>query len=187
MTDQETINSAALKGCSFDAATKAATHGKDVVAMLTSSATGELLGIQGQTGLSCNVNVDTSETKTKDGNGWAQNTAGVKSWDVSCDGLYAMCDSGRKEIARSIKRGIALCLGVYRRETKDDGSVVYVPIRKGMVFATSDTIDASQDDNMTYSLSFTGTGELWMIEDADEDDIAGMTVTIKPNAAETVG
>lgn len=185
MPDATTSN--AMRGCSFDAATKAATHGKNVVAMLTSPTNGELVGIQGQTGLSCQVSVDTSETKTKDSGGWAQKTAGTKSWDGSLDGLYPMGDDGRKMIVHAIETGTPLCQSICRREEKDDGSVVYVPIRKGMVIVSSDSIDAPQDDNVTYSTSFEGTGPLWMIEGASDEEIEAMTVTIKPNSAETVG
>ncbi len=182
-TPDSTETKPALIGCNFDSMTAKATHGKNALMMISSAETGELLAIQAQQGLTFNVSVNTSSTETKDEGGWTYNTAGVKSFDGSCDALYTLDDPARKEIARSIMNGTPLCVGVYIRNVVTGGTS-YQPIRKGMMFATGDSLSAPKDDNMTDSISLTGTGVLWMIETADAAEVEKMTVFVPSSGLE---
>lgn len=178
---------AARKGCDFDAKAAKAIHGKNVLFMAVPSeeyvtahegvfTDGIPLALGGQTGLNWSVEAETSTSNTKDGDGeWATNSAGQKSWSTSVDNLWMIDDDGRNMIMDAFVNGTPVCIGAYKREKKDKG-YKYIPLRKGMAYATSDEFDAPSDDNVTGSIEFTGTGELWMYETAAEGEVEAMTI-----------
>ena len=49
-------------------------------------ATGKVLG--GQRGATLNRSAETMDATTKDGAGWQENVAGLKSWGIDCDGVF---------------------------------------------------------------------------------------------------
>lgn len=48
----------------------------------------------------------------------------------------------------------------------------------GLAIVTSDTFEAPNDDNTTYSMEFQGSGKPWLYETATEDQITAATVTV---------
>lgn len=163
-------NENVLAGCDFDSLTASATHGSKVLAFVASKTSEKLYAVAGQTGLSFNLNVETSSTSTKDQDGgWAVNFPGTKSFDASVDALYVFDDEGRKAIMTAVKEGAPVCLGIYKMATEGN-KTKYTCIRKGLCIMTSDSLDAPNEDNMTGSMSFTGTGKCYMIETATEEE-----------------
>lgn len=171
-------------GCDFDAQTAQAVHGKNIVLAVLDATCTNLLALAGQQGLTWTVEAENSETATKDGSGdWQVVTAGVKSWSASTDGLWMADDEGRKTIIKALKDGTYVCVGMYERQTIDNG-VKYIPIRKGLAIITSDELEAPNDDNTTYSAEFTGSGPCWMREAAEESEITAATITITTTDSE---
>lgn len=176
-----------LKGCNFDSITAKATHGKDIVALVADKTATTPLAIAGQQDLTFNMEVETSESKTKDGEGgWTVKFPGVKSWSATVGGLWPLGDAGRNAVVKSIIDGEPLCLVIASREKTSTG-VKYTPIREGLAIATSDEIEAGTDDAATYSVSFEGTGPCWCVETADQAEVTSMEITISDAAAGSEG
>lgn len=166
------------KGCNFDSLTLKAVHGKNIVAMLLDQSGTEPLAIAGQQDLSFSMEVETSESKTKDGDGgWAMKFPGVKSWNASVGGLYSFDDQARKTVMLAIINGTYLCFGIYKKEAIASGGIKYTPIRQGLAIPTSDELEAANDDSMTYSCNFEGSGACWCIETAEAAEIEAMSFT----------
>lgn len=169
-------------GCDFDAQTAKAVHGKKIILAVLDDTCTNLLALAGQQGLTWTVEAETSETATKDGSGdWNVSTAGVKSWSASTDGLWMPDDEGRKQVVKALRDGTYVCVGMYERQTIDNG-VKYVPIRKGLAIVTSDELEAPNDDNTTYSAEFTGSGPCWMREAAEQAEVEAATITVTTDA-----
>lgn len=159
-----------LAGCNFDAYTASAVHGSKVLALVASETDDKLLGISGQTGLNFNLEVESSQTNTKDAKGgWAVNFPGVKSWNMSLEGLTVFDDDGRKAIVSAIANGTFLCVGIYKIDVEGT-KTKYTCLRKGLAIPTSDSLDAPSDDNTTFSCDFEGTGEPYLYETATEEE-----------------
>lgn len=173
--DKDTV----LKGCPFDSMTQKAVHGKKIVLLITNSQGDDLLAISGQQGLTFTVEMETSDTQTKDSGGsWGVVFPGVKSWNCDVDGLYIFDDKARKTMVSAMAKDEYVCVELASQEPDGNG-IKYVPIRKGLALVTSDELDAPNDDNFTASSSFTGSGELWMSETHTQEEIEAMTVTTK--------
>lgn len=162
-----------LLGCDFDLATAQALNGKKIVAMITNATGDKLLAIAGQQGLSYNMSGETNEAATKDSStgGWTLKFHGPKSWDASIDGLYSPDDEATKMVAQALVNDEYLCLKVCKRETNVDGSITYTPLRMGLAIVTSDNFEAPNDDNVTYSMDFAGSGTPWLYETATAKEI----------------
>lgn len=178
---------AASVGCTFDAGTAKAIAGKDILLLVMPQDESTMLAVSGQTGLSFNIAQETTEvSQTKDAGGaWKQALPGGRNWSASADGLMCFDDEGRIVIAKAIANGTYLCIGIYERVTAE-GETKYVPVRKGLALVDSDDFDAPVDDNVTYSTSFTGSGECWMreLKTAEEIEAATITVTAGTDATE---
>ena len=172
-------NAAASAGCSFDAGTAKAVAGKKVLLMVMPQDESTMLAVSGQTGLSFNVTQETTEvSRTKDAGGdWKQALPGGRNWSGSVDGLMCFSDEGRIAIAKAIADGTYLCIGVYEKVVEGT-TTKYVPVRKGLALVDSDDFDAPVDDNVTYSTSFTGSGELWMRELKTQEEITAATIVV---------
>lgn len=175
-------------GCNFDSATAKATHGKNIILMVFAEDGTEPIAVAGQQGLNFAIEAESSEAATKDGTGgWATKFPGVKSWSASTDGLFTFDDEGRKAVVSALVNDGLLCVGMYRREPQTDGSVKYVPIRKGIALVSSDEVEAPNDDNATFSVEFEGTGPCWCIEAAEEAEVTKATITITPGTDDNEG
>lgn len=168
-----------LIGCDFDAATAKALSGNDIVALVTDKTGTDLLAVSGQQGLKFNMSQDNTEAATKDDaiGGWTLKFASSKSWDASIDGLYSPDDSATKTVAKALAEGEYLCLKVCKR-IRTSANTKYVPLRMGLALVSSDSFEAPNDDNATYSMEFQGTGKPWLYETASEEQITAATVTV---------
>lgn len=167
-----------LAACPFDANTAKAVHGKKLLVLVTDRTGRDLLLYSGQQDTTWTTESETTEAATKDGDGeWVTKSAGQKSWSSSVNGLWPIDDEAQDMTVKALKEGELLCVGLYRREKDTErGTYIYSPVRKGLAYVTSNEISAPSDDNVTYSMNFDGTGELWMCEAATAKDIDDMTV-----------
>jgi len=109
--------------------------------------------------------------------GWKLRFASNKDWDASIDGLYSPDDEATKMVAKALADGTYLCLKICKR-IRSTANTKYVPLRMGLAIVTSDTFEAPNDDNTTYSMEFQGSGKPWLYETATEDQITAATVTV---------
>lgn len=169
-----------LTGCDYSALGSKALAGKDIIAMVTNSEGNKLLAVAGQQGLSWEASQETSEASTKDetANGWTLNFHGTKSWSASIDGLFSPDDEATQMVMEAMANDEYLCLKICQRTTTSEG-VHYQPLRMGLAIVTTNSLDASNDDNATYSMDFTGSGAPWLYETATEEEreAAAFTVT----------
>lgn len=176
MPDNTMTPEVAVEGCPFDSGTAKAIHGKKLLVLVLDQTKSKLVGFSGQQDATFTVEAETTESNTKDGNGeWVTKNAGQKSWNSSVNGIWPVEDEGQSIIVKALKSGGLLCEGLYIREEQDDGRIKYTPVRKGLAYVTSNEISAPSDDNVTYSINFEGTGELWMSESATQEEIDAMT------------
>ena len=107
--------------------------------------------VAGQRNASIELSAESIDTTTKQGGGWSTKTAGVKSWTSSCDGVYFIDEAGIKAVYTAFEAGTEIDLEF------SNASGVY---HKGKAIITSMSIEAGQDDVVSYTIAFEGCGEL---------------------------
>lgn len=122
--------------------------------------TGETRGtlVGGQTGAELTKNREIKEIGHKDlEGGYAKQSAGKLSWEVSFDGIYIFGDEGYDKIedAMNSKSGE---MGIY----VEIGPRRYV----GKVILTTQSLSLPYDEEATYSVQGTGTGMLKRVDKA---------------------
>ncbi len=117
------------------------------------------------TNATININHSTRNTSSKESGGWEESMEGMRTWDVSCDALYAWLRSDGGAIAKTtmsdmftnyintrtsfeLTWGSALTTGV--------GWTKYV----GTAWMTSASITAATEETATFSVNFQGSGSL---------------------------
>ena len=117
------------------------------------------------TSCTININHSTRNTSSKESGGWEESMEGMRTWDVSCDALYAWLRSDGGAIAKTtmsdmftnyintrtsfeLTWGSALTTGV--------GWTKYV----GTAWMTSASITAATEETATFSVNFQGSGSL---------------------------
>jgi len=111
-----------------------------------------------------NVNMSTRSITNKESSGWDENMEGVRNWDISVDGAYAWTDTGGTALTNGaddllnsyILTRASFTIKFGNTDTTDVGNTYY----EGTAWLTSFSVSAPNEDTATYSLSFTGTGEL---------------------------
>ena len=119
------------------------------VTVYIKDATGKVLG--GQRGATLNRSAETMDATTKDGAGWQENVAGLKSWGIDCDGVFVESDVAYELLEAAFLNG--------------DNVVAYVELPSGTKYegtciVADLPIEAPYDDLTTYSVTLTGTGAL---------------------------
>ena len=111
-----------------------------------------------------NVNLSTRDISNKESNGWAEAMEGARNWDISVAGVYAWTEVDGTTV---LTNGADDLLNTYIITRTSlvvrFGSVVATTgntFYQGTAWLTSFSISAPTEDTATYSLSFTGTGEL---------------------------
>lgn len=107
--------------------------------------------VGGQRNGSLEMSSETVETTHKGSEGWATKIAGLKSWTSSCDGVYFVDDAGLQAAKTAFIGGTEVDL-----EFSNGSTVVY----KGKAIITSMSLEAGQEDVVSYTISFEGTGAL---------------------------
>lgn len=131
-----------------------------VDALEVDEATGETRGILvgGQTGAELSKNREIKEIGHKDlEGGYAKQSAGKLSWEISFDGCYLFGDAGYDlvEDRMNSKEGT---IGVY----VEVGQRAYI----GKIILTTQSLSLPYDEEATYSIQGTGTGMLRRVDKA---------------------
>ena len=123
----------------------AAIKGLDVLIKVGSTVVG------GQRNASLEMSAETIDTTVKTTGGWASKIPGIKSWTSSCDGIYFLNDAGLKAAQTAFMNGTAVQL-----DFSNSSGLAY----SGQAVITSMSVEAGQEDIVSYTISFEGTGAL---------------------------
>ena len=107
--------------------------------------------VGGQRNASLEMSAETIDTTVKTTGGWAAKIPGIKSWTSSCDGVYFVDDAGLEAAQTAFMNGTAVQL-----EFSNSNGLAY----SGQAVITSMAVEAGQEDIVSYTISFEGTGAL---------------------------
>ena len=107
--------------------------------------------VGGQRNASLEMSAETIDTTVKTTGGWASKIPGMKSWTSSCDGVYFLDDAGLEAAQTAFINGTAVQLVFSNSE-----GLAY----SGQAVITSMSVEAGQEDVVSYTISFEGTGAL---------------------------
>ena len=122
-----------------------AIKGLDVLIKVGSTVVG------GQRNASLEMSAETVDTTVKSTGGWAAKIPGIKSWTSSCDGIYFLDDAGLEAAQTAFMNGTAVNL-----DFSNSSGLAY----SGQAVITSMSVEAGQEDVVSYTISFEGTGAL---------------------------
>ena len=116
------------------------------------------------TSATLNINHSPRSTSNKEDGGWETAMEGYRTWDVSCDALYAWLDPTGSAISNETlseiftgyihtRASFSLTFGTTGATT---GDTKYV----GDAWLTSASLSAPNEDTATFSVSFQGSGVL---------------------------
>ena len=123
----------------------AAIKGLDVLIKVGSTVVG------GQRNASLEMSAETIDTTVKSTGGWAAKIPGIKSWTSSCDGVYFVDDAGLEAAQAAFMNGTEVKL-----DFSNSSGLAY----SGQAVITSMSVEAGQEDIVSYTISFEGTGAL---------------------------
>lgn len=114
------------------------------------------------TSCTLSVSADLPDATTKQSGGWAEEIAGLRSWSLTTDGLATVEPTGTNYVVGDLFSALNGRTKVTVKFTTVNGST---PITgdlywEGDAFLESLDITADMESPVTYSASFTGTGEL---------------------------
>lgn len=114
------------------------------------------------TSCSLSVSVDLPDSTTKSSQGWAEQIGGLKNWSLTTDGLATVDPAGASYVVGDIFTQLAARTAVTVKFTTVSGSTPVVGdlIWSGLAFIESLDVTADMESPATYSVSFTGTGQL---------------------------
>ena len=107
--------------------------------------------VGGQRNASLEMSAETIDTTVKSTGGWAAKIPGIKSWTSSCDGVYFLDDAGLQAAQTAFMNGTEVQL-VF----SNSSGLAY----SGQAVITSMSVEAGQEDIVSYTISFEGTGAL---------------------------
>ena len=122
-----------------------AIKGLDVLIKVGSTVVG------GQRNASLEMSAETIDTTVKSTGGWAAKIPGMKSWTSSCDGVYFLDDAGLEAAQAAFMNGTEVKL-----DFSNSSGLAY----SGQAVITSMSVEAGQEDIVSYTISFEGTGAL---------------------------
>lgn len=122
-----------------------------------------------QRGGTLNRDAETIDVSSKDGDGWNEFVQGQKSWSVDVDGLVPDSEESFEEMLNIWMMGECL-----RIRVRYPSGLVYV----GQTYITSFPEEFGYQDNVTYSITFEGSGPLEIDRVAPE--VAPKSITITP-------
>ena len=117
------------------------------------------------TSATLNVNHSPRSTSNKEDGGWETAMEGYRTWDVSCDALYAWLDPAGSAISNQTLSDLFTAYITTRASfTLTFGSTTTTGIGwtkyTGDAWLTSASLSAPNEDTSTFSVSFQGSGEL---------------------------
>ena len=107
--------------------------------------------VGGQRNASLEMSAETIDTTVKSTGGWAAKIPGIKSWTSSCDGVYFLDDAGLQAAQAAFMNGTEVKL-----DFSNSSGLAY----SGQAVITSMSVEAGQEDIVSYTISFEGTGAL---------------------------
>jgi TP901-1 family phage major tail protein len=120
------------------------------VLLKTGAVSGSTTVLGGQTGATLNRSTNMIEVTSKDGEGWQENLAGIKSWSIDCDGFLVSNDSALEELEDAWLNGTEIAVDISYAGKQYTGNVLVSDFPS----------EFPVDDAVTFSLSLTGTGKL---------------------------
>jgi predicted secreted protein len=114
------------------------------------------------TSCSLSLSADLPDSTTKQSGGWADHIAGLRSWSLTTDGLATVEPTGTNYVVGDIFNAVNSRTLVTVKFTTVNGST---PITgdlywSGDAYIESLDITADMESPVTYSVSFTGVGDL---------------------------
>lgn len=106
--------------------------------------------IGGQTGASMNKESDTTDVSTKDSGMWAAPEVSGLSWSVDCDGLVVAGDAALKALNKAWREATLVTIKYGTAEAYETGEALISSLSE----------NSPQKEKCTYSVSFSGVGEL---------------------------
>ena len=106
--------------------------------------------VGGQSGATLNRSMNVIETTDKTSNGWVTKIGGTKEWSIDMDSFMVIDDEGFNNLntAFGSRAEVAIEMAI--------GNTTY----KGKALISDFPLEAPQDDAVTFSITFEGTGEL---------------------------
>ena len=123
------------------------------------------------TNATLNINNNTRSVSSKESGGWEENAEAYRSWDVTCDSLYAWLTPAGGAISNTtlsdmftayIATRTSFTLVFGNTSSVGDGWTTYT----GTAWMTSASITAPLEDTATFTVSFQGTSTLTQAIDA---------------------
>tara|TARA_R110002020_G_scaffold146868_1_gene321808 strand:- start:54 stop:512 length:459 start_codon:yes stop_codon:yes gene_type:complete len=117
------------------------------------------------TNATLNINHSTRSVSSKDSGGWEESMEGMRSWDISCDALYAWLDPDGDPLTKTslsdmftayITTRTSFTIRWGNTSTSGDGWTKYT----GDCWMTSASITAANEETATFTVTFQGTGSL---------------------------
>ncbi|HEF5065823.1 phage tail tube protein [Bacillus paramobilis] len=110
--------------------------------------------IGGQSGAKLTKKMDVIETTDKTSGGWVTKVGGIKEFSVECDSFFILSDKGQAALSKAFNDRttveVSMATGTTAGHIKWTGTVLVSEL--GYEFA--------QDDAVTFSIKFEGTGAL---------------------------
>lgn len=106
--------------------------------------------IGGQSGATLNRSTNVIEVTSKDGNGWSESLAGIKSWSVECEGFMVKDDAGLEALETAWENGDSIFVELAYNGKTYSGEAILSDFPN----------EFPQDDAVTFSISLTGSGAL---------------------------
>lgn len=107
--------------------------------------------VGGQRSATLNRSAEAIDTTNKVTGQWKKSISGFKEWSVDCDGLLVADDAGYVALETAFNAGEEVEIKIA------EGEVLKY---SGMAIITDFPVEAPYDDVATYSVAFTGSGEL---------------------------
>jgi len=138
-------------------------NGTDLSVYITPSG-GSATLIAYATNATININHSTRGTTNKESGAWEEHMEGLRSWDISCDALYAYLDASGGAIGGLTLSELFTDM-IHTRAKLDvtfgtTGSTSGDTKYTGSVWVTSASLTAPLEDTATFSVSFQGSGAL---------------------------
>jgi predicted secreted protein len=115
------------------------------------------------TSCSLSVSADLPDATTKSSGGWADQIAGLRSWSLTTDGLATVEPTGTSYVVGDIFSALNGRQTVTVKFTTVSTGNTVVPgdlVWSGLAYVESLDITADMESPATYSVSFTGQGQL---------------------------
>lgn len=106
--------------------------------------------IGGQSGATLNRSTNVIEVSSKDGAGWTESIAGMKSWNVECEGFLVKDDAGLDALETAWENGDSITVEIAYNGNTYTGEAILSDFPN----------EFPQDDAVTFSISLTGSGAL---------------------------